>query len=310
MHRPTVRRHADPRFGVTQVPLAQYTAIMRLVSFGPPGREQPGVLVGNSVVDLCACDTSIPASVREILGNNCIDHVADIARSAPDAQRLPLREVRIGPPVTNPSKIICLGRNYRDHAAEQNQSPPDFPLLFSKGPNVLCGTGDTVAWPRSVQQLDFEVELAFVVGRRGLHIPLESAWNHVAGYTVFLDLSARDLQYREKQWFRGKSFDGAGPCGPTLVLRDEVPNPHSLSISLELDGEIMQSSCTGEMTFTIDYLVHHISQTMTLEPGDIVATGTPPGVGAFRDPPRFLHPGNRLRASIESVGTLTCVIGE
>jgi len=150
--------------------------------------------------------------------------------------------------------------------------------------------------------------MAFVVGRRAKNVPRDRAFEYIAGYTVFIDLSARDLQRNEKQWFRGKSFDSAGPCGPWMVTRDEVPDPHALDISMRVDGELMQSSNTGRMTFTVDFLLSHISRTITLEPGDIVATGTPAGVGAFRDPPRFLRPGSRLEATVESIGTLTCTI--
>jgi acylpyruvate hydrolase len=181
--------------------------------------------------------------------------------------------------------------------------------MFAKGPNALCRDGDTVPYPLGVEQFDYEVELAFVVGRRARRVTLEDAYQHVAGYTVFMDLSARDLQAREKQWFRAKSVDGSGPLGPWLVTRDEIPAPHDLDISLTLNGETMQSSRTDGMTFTVDFLVHHISQTATLEPGDIVATGTPAGVGVYRTPPRFLGRGDRLVASIGGIGSLACNIG-
>jgi 2-keto-4-pentenoate hydratase/2-oxohepta-3-ene-1,7-dioic acid hydratase in catechol pathway len=153
------------------------------------------------------------------------------------------------------------------------------------------------------------VELAFVVGQRGSRIEKSDAWQYVAGYGVFIDLSARDIQHAEKQWFRGKSFDGGGPFGPFLLTADEMSDPHDLAIELDVNGETRQSSNTGQVTFRIDYLIHHISQTMTLEPGDIVATGTPSGVGAFRDPPVFLQPGDHIRARVESLGELHCSIG-
>ncbi len=285
---------------------------MKLVSFGPAEEERPGLVAGESIVDLRAASPGLPATVREILAADLLGEVraiADKAASLPPAARLPLKGTRLGPPITNPSKIICLGLNYADHAEEQGKSAPDYPMMFAKGPNSLCGDGDTVPFPLGVEQFDYEVELAFVIGKRARRVPLESAYDHVAGYTVFMDLSARDLQAREKQWFRAKSVDGSGPLGPWLVTRDEIASPHQLDISLTLNGETMQKSRTDRMTFTVDFLVHHISQTATLEPGDIVATGTPAGVGVYRKPPRFLTHGDRLVASIERIGSLACTIG-
>jgi len=281
---------------------------MRLVSFGAAGGERPGVLQDNYIIDLCAADPSLPGTTRGILAAGLLDSVEELAASAGSDARVKAQGVRLAAPVTDPSKIICLGRNYRDHAAEQNRQAPDFPMLFSKGPNVLVGDGGEVPYPQGVEQLDYEVELAFVIGRRAQRVPLDEAGGFVAGYGVFLDLTARDLQRREGQWFRGKSFDAAGPFGPCLVTRDEVADPMSLAISLDVNGTTKQSSNTGEMTFSVEYLVHHISRTITLEPGDVVATGTPPGVGAFRDPPEFLERGDRITATIESLGTLRCVI--
>ena len=285
---------------------------MKLVSFGPTGEERPGVVVGDDVVDLLAVSSAFPMTVRDILARNLLDEVAAVvarADSIPRGARHPLSTVRLGPPVANPSKIICLGLNYADHAIEQGKTAPDYPMMFAKGPNSLQGDGDVTPYPLGVEQFDYEVELAFVVGRRARRVSLADAWSHVAGYAVFMDLSARDLQAKEKQWFRAKSVDGSGPFGPWLVTRDEVPDPHALSISLSLNGETMQNSRTDRMSYTVDFLVHHISQTATLEPGDVVATGTPAGVGMYRKPPVFLKRGDRLVATIERLGTLACTIG-
>jgi acylpyruvate hydrolase len=285
---------------------------MRLVSFGPVGEERPGVVVGDDVVDLCAVSPSMPRTVREILAANLLQEADAIARrgaSVPSSARTPLRSVRLGPAITNPSKIICLGLNYADHAEEQNKPAPETPMMFLKGPNALAGDGDVVPYPSGVEQFDYEVELAFVIGKRAQRVARADGYACVAGYTVFMDLTARDLQAREKQWFRAKSTDGSGPLGPWLVTRDEIPHPHGLAIELSLNDETMQSSRTDRMTFTVDYLVHYISQTATLEVGDVIATGTPAGVGVYRKPPRFLHPGDRLRASIEGIGSLSCRIG-
>lgn len=284
---------------------------MRLVSFGPAGEERPGVVAGDDVIDLCAVSSTLPRTVREILAGDLLDDVRAIARRAaslPSTARKPLRSLRLGPAITNPSKIVCLGLNYADHAEEQGKTAPEAPMMFLKGPNALCGDGDSVPYPLGVEQFDYEVELAFVMGRRARRVARAGAYDYVAGYAVFMDLSARDLQAREKQWFRAKSTDGSGPLGPWLVTRDEIADPHALAISLSLNGETMQSSRTDRMTFTVDYLVHYISQTATLEPGDVVATGTPAGVGVYRKPPRFLGVGDRLVASIENLGTLSCRI--
>jgi 2-keto-4-pentenoate hydratase/2-oxohepta-3-ene-1,7-dioic acid hydratase in catechol pathway len=283
---------------------------MKLVSFGPAGKERPGALVGGRVIDLLRVDGTLPPTVRGILESGLLPRVREIVGGAPPAGSwVEAASVRLGPPVTNPSKIVCLGRNYQDHAAEQNREVPSSPLLFAKGPNALCGDGDSVPYPRGVTELDWEIELAFVIGRRAKHVDVEEAYRHVAGYGVFMDISARDLQRSEKQWFRAKSVDGSGPFGPWLVTADDIADPHDLDISIDVNGETMQSSNTGRMFFKIDFIIHHITQSITLEPGDIVATGTPSGVGVFRDPPVFLGPGDRLEGRIESLGTLRCSIG-
>lgn len=284
---------------------------MRLVSFGPAGEERPGVVVGDDVIDLCAVSPSLPPTVRDILARDLLDDVRAIAargESVPSSARRALGSVRLGPAVTNPSKIICLGLNYADHAEEQGKTAPETPMMFLKGPNALAGDGDAVPYPMGVEQFDYEVELAFVIGKRARAVPRELAYDYVAGYAVFMDLTARDLQAREKQWFRAKSTDGSGPLGPWLTTRDQIADPHALAISLAVNGETMQSSRTDRMTFTVDFLVHYISQTATLEPGDVIATGTPAGVGVYRKPPRFLTRGDRLAASIEGLGALSCHI--
>lgn len=280
---------------------------MRIVSYGNRGEERPGVIHEDRIIDLAAADRSLPRTVRRILDEGALDRVARIVAEAESLPRdcfVPLGDMRLGPPVTDPSKIVCLGLNYSDHAAEQGRSVPEWPLTFAKGPNALAGSGDPIQLPDAVTQLDYEVELAVVVGRRARDVPLGDAPNYVAGYAVFMDITARDIQSREKQWFRAKSFDGFGPFGPCLVTADEVPDPQGLGISLRVNGELRQSSNTGMMTFKVFYLVHYLSQSMTLEAGDIIATGTPAGVGVFAKPPRFLGKGDLVEATIESLGTL------
>ncbi len=280
---------------------------MKLVSFGSPGREKPGVLAGDSVVDLCAVDSSLPRTIRGILENDCLAAVAEIVAGA-GGSALPAGSVRLGPPIINPSKIICLGLNYRDHAEEQDRKVPESPLLFGKGPNVLAGNGDSMPYPRLIEQLDYEIEFAFVIGRRARHVTIEDAMSYVAGYGIFMDITARDFQRRERQWLRAKSVDGSGPFGPYLVTKDEIPDPHNLDISIEVNGEKLQASNTKQLIFRVDYLTHYISQTMTLEAGDVIATGTPSGVGVFRHPPRFLQPGDTMVGRIDKLGELNCTI--
>jgi 2-keto-4-pentenoate hydratase/2-oxohepta-3-ene-1,7-dioic acid hydratase in catechol pathway len=246
--------------------------------------------------------------VRGILETDRLPRVAEILdkANAIDSKFLtPLSDVRFGPPVTNPSKIICLGLNYRDHAEEQKREVPERPLLFAKAPSCLVGNGDPIPIPEEVEKLDHEVELAFVIGRRAKNISIDEAPDYVAGYAVFMDISARDVQFREKQWFRGKSFDGFGPFGPHLTTADEIGDPHKLSISMDVNGKTVQASNTGRMTFKVFFLVHYLSCSMTLEAGDVVATGTPAGVGVFASPPRFLHKNDTLEATIEGLGTLS-----
>ncbi len=281
---------------------------MKIVSFGPKRGEKPGLIHRDRIIDLLAADDSVPPTVRGILALGALDRLEAVlgrAGSLPSSCFVPLSETRLGPPVTNPSKIICLGLNYKDHAEEQNKKAPDWPLTFAKAPSALVGNGDPIQYPASVTQLDHEVELAIYIGRRAKDVSLENAHRYIAGYSVFMDISARDLQYREKQFFRAKSFDGFGPAGPCLVTADDVADPHNLEISLEVNGRRFQSSNTGQMTFKAPYLVHYLSNSMTLEAGDIIATGTPSGVGVFANPQRFLNRGDVLQASIESLGTLT-----
>jgi 2-keto-4-pentenoate hydratase/2-oxohepta-3-ene-1,7-dioic acid hydratase in catechol pathway len=281
---------------------------MKIVSFGPNGQEKPGLLLEERIVDLTAVDSSLPPTVRGIFETGAVEAVRRIAASAASvdpAQTVPLAGTRLGAPVTNPSKIICLGLNYKDHAEEQSREVPERPLLFSKAPTVLIGNGEPIPLPDEVEKLDHEVELAFVIGKTARNVTREEAWDHVAGYGVFMDISARDVQFREKQWFRGKSFDGFGPFGPYLATPDEVGDPHNLSISLNVNGTVRQSSNTGQMTYKIDFIVHYLSHSMTLVPGDIIATGTPSGVGVFATPPRFLQRGDLIEATIEKLGTLT-----
>ncbi len=209
------------------------------------------------------------------------------------------------PPVGDPQKIICIGQNYRDHCLEQNQPFPEWPIIFAKFQTALIGPGAPIRLPAISQKVDYEAELAFVIGRRARNVSEAEARSYVAGYMCLNDVSARDIQFGDKQWVRGKTCDTFAPTGPMLVTADEVEDPHALDISLTLNGKQMQRSNTSNLIFGVDYLVRFLSQSITLEPGDIVTTGTPGGVGVFRDPPVFLKPGDEVSITIAGLGTLT-----
>ena len=208
-------------------------------------------------------------------------------------------------PVLRPGKVICLGLNYRDHAAEAGMAVPDYPILFHKVAGSLTGHKQPVIVPRSSSQIDYEGELAVIVGKRGKYIAEQDALAYVAGYCVANDVSARDLQFRTSQWTTGKMLDTFGPLGPALVTKDEAPDPHALSIRTLLNGQVMQDASTADMIFRVPYIISYISQIVTLEPGDVIMTGTPPGIGNTRKPQVFMQPGDTVTVEIEGLGTLT-----
>ena len=215
-----------------------------------------------------------------------------------------IKEVKIMAPIINPEKIICIGLNYRDHCTEQNIQLPKRPILFSKFSTALIGYGDNIVRPLLTKKLDFEGELAFIIGKQGKNIHQEEAMQYIAGYSIFHDVSARDIQFADRQWLRGKTFDTFAPMGPILVTKDEIENPHNLNIKVMVNETIMQNSNTKNMIFDIPYLVNFISQVVPLSPGDIVSTGTPSGVGVFRKPQVFLKEGDEVVINIEKLGVL------
>ena len=208
-------------------------------------------------------------------------------------------------PIERPGKIVCVGLNYRDHAEEQGAPLPEAPLLFAKWQNTLIGPGEFIVIPTIVTKCDYEAELGVVIGSRVRDASAENALEAVAGYICVNDVSARDLQFADGQWTRGKSPDTFCPVGPRLVPRDEIPDPQNLAIRAVLNGETMQESSTSNMVFGVADLIAYITRTITLEPGDLIATGTPAGVGAFREPPVFMRPGDEITIEIEGLGTLT-----
>jgi len=208
-------------------------------------------------------------------------------------------------PIDRPGKIICVGLNYRDHAEEQGTALPEAPLLFAKWQNTLVGPGDPIVIPPVVTKCDYEAELGVVIGAQVRDVSAENALEAVAGYVCVNDVSARDLQFADGQWTRGKSPDTFCPVGPALVSRDDIPDPQTLPIRAILNGATVQESTTANMIFGVADVIAYVTRTITLEPGDLIATGTPAGVGAFRDPPLFMKPGDEITIEIDGIGSLT-----
>lgn len=223
-----------------------------------------------------------------------------------DVARYDREALDVAAPVSDPQKVICVGLNYEDHAAEAGEDPPDQPVLFSKFPTAITGPGSTVEWdPDLTDEVDYEVELVVVIGREAREVPVDEARDYVAGYTVGNDVSARDIQMGDGQWVRGKSLDTFAPLGPELVTPDEVADPHDLDMWADLNGTRLQDSSTDNLIFDTDYLVSFCSDVMTLKPGDLIFTGTPAGVGVYHDPPELMDDGDSVTVGIEGLGELT-----
>jgi 2-keto-4-pentenoate hydratase/2-oxohepta-3-ene-1,7-dioic acid hydratase in catechol pathway len=273
--------------------------LMRLVTFQPLGKgatPQAGIVSADRVVGLGRDMLSVIASGRP-----------------PDSggPSFELSSVRLLAPIPRPPKFICVGLNYRDHAREAGLEIPSLPTIFSKFSNVVIGPGAPIVLPKISKRPDYEAEFAFVIGPGGRHIPAASALDHVFGYTIVNDVSARDYQMATSQWLMGKTFDTFAPMGPWIVTRDEIADPHALDVTLEIGGEILQHSNTRELVFGVPALIEFISSVVTLEPGDVVATGTPAGVGFARKPPRYLRDGDDVIVRIQGIGELqNPVIGE
>jgi 2-keto-4-pentenoate hydratase/2-oxohepta-3-ene-1,7-dioic acid hydratase in catechol pathway len=280
---------------------------MRLATFATPNGPRAAARTADGrYIDLAATDPALPNSVRGLLaGGSATLAAAARAVASPKAVALPADTRRL-PPVPDPSKILCIGLNYRDHAIESGVPIPAEPVLFGKFTNTLIADGDPVVLPRVSSKVDYEAELVVVIGKRGKHIPEANALEYVAGYMPGHDVSARDWQFKgdAKQWIAGKSFDTFAPTGPDLVTADEVPDPHALGISLRLNGQVMQQSSTAQFIFGVPAMIAYLSQVFTLEPGDLIFTGTPPGVGAARKPPVFLKAGDTVEVEVEKLGVL------
>ena len=271
---------------------------MKLVRFGPFGEEKPGLVDADGVIrDLSA---HVPDITGETLSPQSLENLAKIDPAglpkAPD-------DARIGAPVAGSSSFIAVGLNYVDHAKEANQPIPDEPILFNKLTNCIVGPNDNVIMPRASKKLDWELEIAFVIGTRARYVEEKDALNHIAGYSVCNDVSERHFQLEGTgQWMKGKCFETSGPLGPWLVTKDEIADVQNLDCWLDVNGERRQTGNTKTMIFSIAHCLHYISQFMVLEPGDVVTTGTPPGVGAGMKPPQFLNVGDTMTLEIAGLG--------
>ena len=278
---------------------------MRLVSYYLGNEYRVAGVRGTDLVDIAATDPSLPCTMRGLLAGGAT--TMEKARAAiACGQGFDPASVQLVAPVPDPEKVICIGLNYADHAAESGQPVPGEPVVFCKFPTAVRAHGDAIVLPKSTQKVDYEAELVAIIGVGGKHIPREKALEHVAGYCCGNDVSARDWQLQKPggQWLLGKTFDSFAPFGPYLVTADEVGDPGSLDIKLRLDGETMQNSNTRQFIFSLDKVIAYLSTVCTLKPGDVIFTGTPPGVGGARKPPVFMKAGQRVEVEIEKIGTL------
>lgn len=274
---------------------------MKLVSFEFFSERAPhaGLLLEDTILDLAPF--GVPDTLTAIVaGTDALRQAMDIQ----DKSLIALSAVRLLAPIPRPPRIFCVGLNYRDHAVESKMEIPKVPTIFLKLSSAVIGPGEPVRIPSITKQPDYEVEFAFVIGKPGRNIAKENWLDHVFGYTILNDVSARDIQLATSQWTLGKSLDTFCPIGPAIVTPDEIPNPHSLDIQLSIGGEVLQHSNTRELIFKAPELIAYISSITALEPGDIVSTGTPAGVGLGRTPQRWLQPGETMTAAVEDLGQL------
>src|SRR5262245_34423212 len=281
---------------------------MRLATIHTSQGPRAAVRAGDSYVVLNDADSSLPTCIKKLLmaGPEAMARAAAVA-TKPSVPKTPVANARFAPVIPKPAKVLCIGLNYRDHAIEGGKAIPAEPVLFTKYPNTLIGHGDPIKLPKVAQKVDYEAELVIVIGKTGRHISNDaSAFRYVAGYTCGHDVSARDWQFRgeEKQWTIGKTFDTFGPTGPEMVTADEKFDPHKLQIQFRLNGQTMQNSNTSQFIFGVPHILWFLSQVVTLEPGDLIFTGTPPGVGIARKPPVFLKPGDVAEVEVEKIGVL------
>jgi 2,4-diketo-3-deoxy-L-fuconate hydrolase len=274
---------------------------MKLIRFGEPGKEKPGVLLKDGT-RIDASGLGSDYSEAFLAGGGLKQLESWLQKNASSAPKV-ASSVRLGPPVTRPSKIVCIGLNYRDHAAETKAEAPKEPVLFFKATTSLVGPNDPLVRPKNSTKVDWEVELAVVVGKKAQYVSREMALDHVAGYVLHNDYSERNFQLEHGgQWVKGKSADTFAPLGPFLATPDEVPNVGNLKMWLKVNGSMRQNSSTSNMIFDVPTLVSYVSQFMTLLPGDVISTGTPAGVGLGMNPPVYLNAGDVVELGIEGLG--------
>jgi 2-keto-4-pentenoate hydratase/2-oxohepta-3-ene-1,7-dioic acid hydratase in catechol pathway len=280
---------------------------MRLVTFLPPGgvstEARTGAVLGDEVVDLTAPGATLPAEMNRLLAEPGLAGRLETSVRA-SSRRWPLEEVALRAPVPRPPTVLAIGMNYRRHVAEMGVALPEYQYWFNKQRTCVIGPGEPIVVPSVSEQVDYEGELALVIGRRCRDVPEHRALEVVAGYTVINDVSVRDWQHRTPTFTMGKSFDSHGPLGPWLVTADEIADPGDLRLRTWVNGDLRQDSSTGDMVFGCAEMIAYLTSAFTLEPGDVLATGTPAGVAAGRQPPPWLRPGDRVRIEIEAIGTL------
>ena len=277
---------------------------MKLVTFTHNGLTRVGAIHADSVVDSDGIN-EIPADMISFLaaGKPALSAMQSLIDSG--KQRLAIADVQLHAPIPRPGKYLGIGLNYADHVAETGRERPEYPTFFTKQSSCVIGNGEAIQRPKVSDKIDYEGELAFVIGQRCRHVPLAQAHEMIAGYTIANDVTIRDWQMRSPTWTLGKSFDTCGPLGPWLVTADEIPDPHQLSLKTWVDDELRQSANTSEMLFNCFEMVAYLSQAMTLEPGDVITTGTPAGVGVKMQPRGYLKAGQMVKIEIDGLGSLT-----
>jgi len=274
---------------------------MRVCAFAGPDRPHLGVVIGDEVADLTLAQPALPTDLPAVLAGQGLDAVRDALRAAP---RHPVAAVALLAPIARPPKILAIGLNYRDHVAETGREAPQHQLWFNKQSTCVIGPGAAIEVPQESEQVDYEGELGVVIGRRCRHVPAARAREVVAGWVVVNDVSVRDWQYRTPTFTMGKSWDTHGPMGPWMVTTDEVADPHALRLRTTVNGDLRQDGFTGDMVFNCWEMIEYLSTAFTLEPGDVISTGTPAGVGMARHPPAWLRAGDTVRIEIEGIGGL------
>jgi 2-keto-4-pentenoate hydratase/2-oxohepta-3-ene-1,7-dioic acid hydratase in catechol pathway len=303
---------------------------LKLTTYFDGENKRPGLVLGGYIFDLPRASEELQpgSALGDLIPSGSHFNMLSLIQAGPEAWRIarhvselvreagasvldykfaqPISEIQFAPLIENPGKIVCLGLNYADHCREQNIDIPTSLILFAKFPTAITGPGGPITWPVDVsQQVDYEAELGVIIGRTARNVSRDEAFDYIAGYTIVNDISARDVQFADEQWVRGKSFDTFCPIGPYLVTPDEVPDPHNLKIRCWVNGELRQDSNTDQMIFKVHEAIAFISKTCTLLPGDVICTGTPDGVGNFRKPPVFLKAGDLVEIEIEGLGRLS-----